>query len=502
MNLQKKAVIFIDLCLVVACVLLGILAYYNAHDGFQKAYITKVTGNMDSLNTLLDVKYPGSWSIKEGKLYKGKFLMEDITSDLDNLAGADAITILKDDVRVSTTVKNAGERATGTKVGADVKEAVLAKGQTLSQEGEVLGVPYYTCYRPITDDNGKRIGILFVGTPSEPIMQIERNFIQNLVIVTIIVLLAVAIISSYAVRKTVAPIAEITATMDNIAKGDLVIADLPVKGRDEIAQLSKYTNDMKNKIRELIQIIGSSSSQVAAGSRSIADASAALSQGATEQAASVEQLSVSISEIASHTKSAAENAVQANNLADTTKANALAGNDDMQQMLEAMTDINASSSNISRIIKVIDEIAFQTNILALNAAVEAARAGQHGKGFAVVAEEVRNLAARSAKAAKETTEMIESSMNKVEAGQAIAHKTAESLQVIVGNVNEISELLSSIARASEEQDVALAQIQQGVNQVSQVVQSNSATSQQSAAASEELSGQAEELERIIRKFKY
>lgn len=502
MNLQKKAVIFIDLCLVFACVCLGMLAYYNAHDGFQKAYITKVTGDMDDLNMLLDVKYPGSWSIKDGKLYKGKTLMEGITSDLDNLAGDDAITILKDDVRVSTTVKKAGERATGTKVGADVKDAVLGKGQTLAQEGEVLGVPYYTCYRPILDDNGKRIGILFVGTPSEPILQIERNFIQNLMLVTVIVLLAVAAISMYAVRKTVAPIADITDAMDEMTKGNLIINDLPVKGSDEIAQLSNDTNAMKNKFRELIQIIGTSSSQVAAGSRSIADASAALSQGATEQASSVEQLSASISEIASHTKMAAENAVQARDLADTTRGNAIAGNDDMQNMLKAMTDINAASANISKIIKVIDEIAFQTNILALNAAVEAARAGQHGKGFAVVAEEVRNLAARSAKAAKETTEMIESSMNKVETGQTIAHKTAESLQVIVGNVNEINELLSSIARASEEQDLALSQIQQGINQVSQVVQSNSATSEQSAAASEELSSQADELENVIRKFKY
>lgn len=502
MSLQKKAVLFIDLCLVIACLCIGVLAYINAHDGFQKAYLTKVTDDLDDLSMLLDEKYPGNWGIKDGKLYKGKALMEDVTTDLDSMAGEDAITILKGDTRVSTTVKNGGQRATGTKVGADVSTAVLEKGETLAQEGEVLGVPYYTCYKPIVDEHGKRIGILFVGTPSAPIMEIESVFVRNMLLITILVLIAGAAISTYAVNRKMKPIVTITDAMGEMARGNLVIKDLAVDGSDEIAKLSKDTNEMKNKMRELMQIIGSSSTQVATGSKSIADASTTLSQGATNQAASIQELSASIIEIASHTKSSAENAEMASKLADTTKSNAVAGNDDMKKMLSAMSEINTASANISKIIKVIDEIAFQTNILSLNAAVEAARAGQHGKGFAVVAEEVRNLAARSAKAAKETTEMIESSMNKVAAGQEIAHQTADSLQVIVQNVNEINELIASIALASKEQDVALNQIQEGITQVSQVVQANSATSQQSAAASEELSSQAIELENIINRFKY
>jgi len=296
-------------------------------------------------------------------------------------------------------------------------------------------------------------------------------------------------------------IEEIDFVLSQMASGNL---DVDVK-QDYVGDFQQIKSSLINIVDSFNQTFGdinSAADQVADGSQEVSKSAQALSQGATEQAGSIEEITAAMEELGEKTKDNADSASRARDLSLSAKSDAEMGNSHMNNMIGAMEDINASSTNISKIISVIDEIAFQTNILALNAAVEAARAGEHGKGFAVVAEEVRNLAARSANAAKETTALIESSIDQVNEGTKIANSTADALNQIVTGVTDAAELVNTIADASTEQAASIEQINQGIDEVSTVTQTNSATAQQSAAASEEMSSQAMLLKEMVDKFNF
>ena len=285
---------------------------------------------------------------------------------------------------------------------------------------------------------------------------------------------------------------------ESLAGGDLTVTVVPTGAKDHFGHSLKKMIDQLNKT---LTGVSSAAASVGAGSRQISESSTTLSQGATEQAASLQEISSSMTEISSQVKINAENAGQADQLSNLAREAAITGVAQMEVMTSAMSEISNSSEEIAKIIRVIDDIAFQTNLLALNAAVEAARAGKHGKGFAVVAEEVRNLAGRSAKAARETALLIEGSLTKVTNGTEIAASTTVSLGSIVETVTKASDLVGEIAAASNEQAQGISEVSAGLTQIDAVTQQNTANSEETASAAQELASQAQQMQRAMSQFK-
>lgn len=376
-----------------------------------------------------------------------------------------------------------------------------------------------------------------------------RSSIDVTEVVSIVVLLAIlfmnGLLVGLVIRKILVPIKDITESSRELAEGKLDF-QIDVKSQDELGQLGEALNtSVKNLklyitdisdvldgiaqgdlgkessityIGDFVQIqtaigtiseqlnhtlsqIHASANQVDSGANQVAVGAQSLAQGATEQASEVDNLLQMVERITEQINNNAETAASTNKEAEIVGGSITVCNDQMREMAEAMDQINACSSEISKIIKTIEDIAFQTNILALNAAVEAARAGSAGKGFAVVADEVRNLAAKSADAAKDTTALIEKTLRVVENGSVLTGKTQESLNSVVAGAENVTEDIRKITAASKEQELAINRIKDGITQISTVVQSNSATSEESAAASEELASQAQLLKRLIGSFR-
>lgn len=300
-------------------------------------------------------------------------------------------------------------------------------------------------------------------------------------------------------RNYVNYIDEISNVLRQIAGGNLVF-ELTLDYEGEFAKVKQALEEISRSLNETLGQINQAADQVSSGSDQVSSGAQALSQGATQQASSIEELAATINEISTQVKDTAATANEVRRQTDQTGEQVATSNTQMQEMIAAMTEISDKSGQISKIIKTIEDIAFQTNILALNAAVEAARAGEAGKGFAVVADEVRNLASKSSEASKSTAGLIEGTVQAVEKGTEIANATAESLFAVVESTKGVVASVDKIASAADQQADSIEQVTLGIDQISSVVQTNSATAQESAAASEELSSQAQVMKSLVGRF--
>lgn len=437
----------------------------------------------------------------EGAIIIGYALdTESIVDEIKEFVKTD-VTIFQGDTRINTTIMKDGNRQVGTQLSEAVANIVITEGKDYDGEADILGSWYFCSYRPLKNHNNEIVGVLFAGksvTAATRLLSLIAIYTFSATVLAVLVIIIILVV--YLRNVVTIPLKKVMNAADEISQGVLDI-DLNIKSNNEIGMLSDTFVKMADKLRGLIGQVSESSEKVAAASKEIAASSLSLSQGSVEQAATVQELSSSTMEILSMTQNNAENAKNASILSETVKDKCNEGNEKMTELLDAMNGINDSSKKISKIIKVIDDIAFQTNILSLNAAVEAAQAGQYGKGFAVVAENVKQLAQKSAKAAKEIAGMIEESVASASSGSALANETASILADIFEKINEVHTMIASISSSSAEQSSGIAQINSAIERIAGILQSYSSMAEESSASSAKLSEEADVLKRQVSSFK-
>lgn len=460
-------------------------------------------------------------------------------------------TIFHGDERAYTTIQQNGKRAVGTRLSSELADIVLKQGKSYVGRATILGEEHLCSYVPTYDDDGQIDGLIFAGiSMSSATRQIRLTVVLSCLAGVLLIILGIVIIGAYIKRTVSGPLFRLSILAQTLEQGDLGLNQhqtmmVGINSNDEIGILSQsfdntikrlrnyigeisnmleaiangnltaqitqeYVGDfasIRTSLNNILQKLNTTMGQivtsaecVSGGAEQMSTASQALSDGSMEQTSAVEELQETIRAVTESVKQTAENAQRAREQVGGMGHELTEGNQKMQEMITAMGAITSSSKEIEKIIKTIEDIAFQTNILALNAAVEAARAGSAGKGFAVVADEVRNLAAKSAEASQSTSVLIGRSINAVNQGTQIADVTAKQLENVVADTHGIEETINGIASDAQTQAEAVQQIQDQIGQITNVVQTNSSTAEESAATSQELSTQASVLKQLVKTF--
>lgn len=475
------------------------------------------------------------------------------TNFLDRLKACTGceFSVFLGDEQINTTTSINKTRQNGQEMESGISHIVLQEKQTYITKQTILGKSFISGYMPVLGDDGKAIGALFAGKDITDTQETQRNVILFTILIAVALMLGVTFALNKFIRKRVKiPLGQVVSLAKNMEHGQIGLTDknavsLTIHSEDEVGQvvkalqntvislqiyigeitdildavshgdltagtqreylgdfieIRKVLNSIIQSLNETFCDINAAAKSIDTGSRQIADSAGMLSQGAAEQASAIEQLSDTIEKISVQIKKTAENAAVASDISQKSSEAVEQGNRDVNELLAAMNDINESSTQIRKIIKAIQDIAFQTNLLALNAAVESARAGEAGKGFSVVVNEVRNLAAKSAQAAKQSSALIENSIAQVNRGMKAVNSTAASFEKIKSSSEQSTELIREISEATNDEADSVSQVTASISQISEVVQTNSAASEEYAAASRDLSLQSQRLYALTKKF--
>ena len=560
MGLKTKSILAVNVIVIVACVLMGVIGYIRAEQGFAKALEMKASADVQSMSEILNSRYLGDWHLQNGILFKGGQQIDGVNEIADFLSKicSGKVTIFNGDTRVATTVKDsAGNRQVGTKASDAIIDNVIRQGKFFVGKASVLGEDHYAAYQPIKDATGKTIGMLFVGVSVHEMDEVVEQLIMSIALAVVVIIIICILASNFFIGRMVGQLDGVVGAMKKISGGNLRINDLEIKSNDEIGTLAESANDMKYRLKHLLTNIAECSEKVAASSEEltagtqqtnesitvVAQNMNVLTNGTAEQEKTIDILEERIQDMHERMDDLRETAKAMEQVAIDSANNAAVGKEKVDIAIEVMKNIaeqvSASakvvgelgkrSDEIGQIVETISGIAAQTNLLALNAAIEAARAGDHGRGFAVVAEEVRKLAEQSAAATeniskliatiqKDTTsavESIEQGNHSVKEGTQSVAQTGAAFKDIEtqaaklnANVSKSLEDITAVDASNKEIKTAVDKVKEiaiksseNASSVSAATQQQSATMQEVAHASKVLAELASDMQGEISQFK-